>query len=323
MRTLLVLTFSLIIFAQTCIPASEYSKMLGIGINVDWLTFKKVHDAYFYWRSLGVNVAKYFKEAGFDTVRIRVSADVLKDERALKELVEVVNDSLSVGLNPIVAYAAPELRADPLNPKAQEHFIRWWLKVAETFKDYPHNLAYDLIIETGKGLKDKPLLLNKLYSILIAKIRKIDPCRIIIVTPAKVSSPFMLKYLNVTNDGFVMAEWHIYAKGPCKRRKYFYYNETLIVNAFKVASEWSNKTGIPTWFGAWRPICPDPLHRGKILGSPPLYMPFIKFMCSQIRKYNIPFAINADSWFFDISSLKWREDTMPILNYLVRCVGNR
>jgi len=112
------------------ITARQYEKLLGVGIDVDWMSFARVHSYYFYWRSKGVNIPEYFKKAGFSNVRIRVGADVVNNRTALIQLGEIVNDTLKAGLIPIITYTAPELRNDPTSEKAQEHFVLWWKTVA-------------------------------------------------------------------------------------------------------------------------------------------------------------------------------------------------
>jgi len=302
------------------LTAHEYAGMLGVGVDVDWLSFRHVEAAYFHWRSLGVCIPCLFKKRGFDTVRIRVSFDVTRNQTLLMLLKEVVDDSLRAGLNPVIAYGAPELREHPLDPAAQRHFVEWWIRVAEALKDEPYRVAYDLLIESSGPIKDHPEVLNKVYQEVIEAVRRIDPYRIIMVTPARVSSPFMLHDLNITNDGYLIAEWHIYAGGPCRKKKgIIRFNATLIEKAVEAASEWSRKTGIPTWVGAWRPVCPDPHRRGYILGTAANYTEFAEYMCMELKKHRIPFALNADEWFFNIISLTWRSDTGPILDAIMRC----
>ena len=271
--------------------------MLGVGIDVDWLSFKKVERAYFYWRARGVSIPELFREKGFRNVRIRV--DFVPDSRNLTRLKEVVDDCLKAGIIPVVAYSAKELRENP-NEKNAEKFVEWWRKVAVTLKDEPL-VSFDLIIETGGPVKNKPEFLNAVYSRAIAAIRQISPHRIVMVTPARLSSPFELKYLNVSGK-YIIAEWHIYAGGPKKRG----FNRTLIESAVKTAVEWSKKTGIPTWVGAWRPLRPGV--------NETVYLKFTKFMSGILKKNNIPYDINADEWFFNAENLTWqREDLLRVV----------
>ncbi|NJE48188.1 cellulase family glycosylhydrolase [Thermococcus sp. 9N3] len=290
------------------ITAQQYKKLLGVGIDVDWMSFPRVHRYYFYWRSKGVNIPEYFKKAGFSNVRIRVGADVVNNKTALVQLGEIVNDTLRAGLIPIITYTAPELRNDPTSEKAQEHFVLWWKTVAEYFKGTSYLLSYDLLIESSGPIKGYPDVLNKVYAQTIAEIRKIDPYRLVFVTPARVSSPFYLKYLNVTNDGYTLAEWHIYAGGP----KHCTYNMTLIESAINASLAWSKETGIPTWVGAWRPFWFSKKDR-SVQCPIQADVDFGKIMASALWNAGIPYDINADVWFFNIENLTWYRDRLPVL----------
>ncbi len=281
------------------ITATRYTKMLGVGIDVDWMTFPKVHSYYFYWRSRDVSVPEYFREMGFSNVRIRVSQDVVTNETALKQLGEIVQDCLKAGLIPIITYTAPELRENPTSEKAQKHFVLWWKTVAEHFRGTSYLLSYDLLIESSGPIKDHPEVLDRVYTETLREIRKIDPYRLVFVTPAGISSPFYLKDLNITNDGFTLVEWHIYAGGP----KHCTYNETLIRKAVSQALNWSRKTGIPTWVGAWRPFWP--LKNGTPCREN-LTLKFSNFMASSLSEAGISYDVNSDAWFFNIANLTWK-----------------
>jgi len=285
------------------ITAIEYQRMLNVGINVDWMTFSRVSHRYFQWRSKGVSVPEYFREEGFSNVRIRMGKDVLTNKTALLQLAEIVNDTLKAGLIPIITYTAPELRESPTSKAAQEHFAEWWKTVAEYFRGYPYTLSYDLLIESSGPIKNHPEVLNAVYRQTIREIRGIDPYRLVFVTPPYTSSPFYLNELNVTNDGYTLAEWHIYASGP----KGCSYNESYIEEALSAALSWSKKTAIPTWLGAWRP---NSYHKGGKRGEEAscpmeLELNFTKVMVSALSKAGIPYDVNSDVHFFNITCLKW------------------
>ena len=142
--------------AEKEITATQYEKMLGVGINVDWMDFKKVNKYYFLWRSKGINVPSYFKKEGFTNVRIRVGNNILNNRTALIQLSEIINDTLKANLIPIITYTAPDLRNNPTGLQAQKHFINWWKYIATYFKNYNHLLSYELIIETSGAIKNYP-----------------------------------------------------------------------------------------------------------------------------------------------------------------------
>ena len=304
------------------ITGCQYVKLLGVGINVDWLTFRKVHHYYFMWRGKGVNVAEVFRAKGFNNVRIRISGDVLSNKTIIKEIEEVVNDCLSAGLIPVITYTADEVRDDPESPWAQKHFIEWWVTVARALKDEPYTLSYDLIIESSHEIRNYPQILNKLYGETIKAIREIDKYRILILTSPNSSSPFNLNQLQIPRgDKYLIAEWHIYAGGPCPKKGGLQpYNKTLIVEAIKTAIGWSEKTGVPTWVGAWRPNCypkhliarwPDGAPKGTLTLNEALN--FTKFMAGELRSNGISYDINADELFLNYSTLKWYSSQEQLL----------
>ncbi len=298
------------------ITAKAYQRLLGVGIDVDWMSFNWVNHYYFQWRSRGVNVPEYFRREGFSNVRIRVSENVVTNKTALTQLGEVVNDTLKAGLVPVITYTAPELRVNPTSKSAQEHFVQWWKTVAHYFKGYPYILSYDLLIESSGNVKNYPGVLNRVYSQTIREIRAVDPYRIVFVTPADVSSPFCLNELNVTNDGYTLVEWHIYAGGP----KYCTYNEGYIEEAVSAVLNWSKRTGIPTWLGAWRPtVYPRISGRSPTPSCPVgLELAFSRAMVSALSKAGIPYDINADTRFFDIETLTWYPSEREVLEIILR-----
>ncbi len=313
------------------ITAKEYVKLLGIGINVDWMSFNKTNYYYFYWRNKGVNIPVLFREEGFSNVRIRVGVDVINNSKALSELKDIVNDCLKAGIIPIITYTAYDIRNNPTNPQAVKHFINWWVTIARYFKGTSYLLSYDLVIESSGKIKNYPWLLDKIYNETITAIRKIDRYRIIIVTaPANISSPFALKYLKIRWDPYIIAEWHIYAGGPCPKRGENssgpVYSREYIKEAVEVAINWSKKTDIPIWMGAWRPNCyPKHVERYYPDGAPKgLYtvnqvLPFVKYMTNILCKNHIPFDINADTRFFDIKDLRWYGSQEKILEVILSC----
>jgi len=301
------------------IPAVDYQRMLRVGINVDWMKYSWVNYYYFHWRSLGICVPCYFREAGFTNVRIRVSSDVTTNRTALVQLGVIVNDTLKAGLLPVVTYTARGLRDNPESIQVQKRFLNWWLTVAEYLRNYPYTLSYDLLIESSGKIKDHPEILNKIYHEVITEIRSIDPYRIIIVTPPGRSSPFRLDELNITNDEYIMAEWHIYAGGP----KGCSYNTTYIEESIQTALTWSRETGIPTWMGAWRPNdYPKPSGKNpRPLCPLSLEENFTRTMVSYLTEANIPYDINSDTKFFNIENLTWYGSQEGILKIIINDKG--
>ncbi len=307
--------------------AAQYMARLRVGINVDWLTYRWVTRLYLEWRSRGVNVPALFREKGFDHVRIRVGIDVVGNETAIELIKIVVSDCLRANITPIIVYTASELRRNPQSPAAQRHFVEWWRTLAEALRGEPPRLAYELLIETSGGLSDKPGLVNRLYREALAVIRSVNPHRVVIVTaPANRSSPFSLPLLRLPRDPWLAAEWHIYAGGPRPGPRPVY-NATLIREAAGFAARWSRETGIPVWMGAWRPNR-YPRAAGRSAprlpdGAPAGVFPvsevidFTRLMTETLCSSGIPFAVNADTKFFDYRSLRWYPSQEPLLRIIL------
>ncbi len=337
---ILFILVTLLYFAQhSSVPAGErhksavvapisplkYQKMLGVGINVDWMNFRKVNYYYFHWRSKGVNIPSIFKEKGFSNVRIRVNEDVTSNGTALAELDDIVKDCLKAGIIPIISYTADELRSNPDDPEAIQRFIDWWTTVAKHFRGTSYLLSYDLITETSGNIKDKEESLNLIYSRTIKAIREIDPYRIIFVTPANVSRPFALKYLELPNDPYLMVEWHIYAGGPKSQSGSEIYDNRYVLDAIGVAMNWSKEHNVPTWMGAWRANrYPKKIREYYPDGAPkgiyPLdkVMEFAEFISKSLQRYGIPYDINSDNKFFDIERLRWYPSQEKLLNVILK-----
>ena len=305
------------------ITADRYRRILGVGLAVDWLNYRRVEHWYFYWRSHGVSIPAMIRAKGFTHVRIRISGDVVANKTLLQMLRTVINDCLGAGLVPVITYTAPRLRGGDLSSSAQRHFVQWWVTVAKYLRDESYLVSYDLLVEGSGALRDKPELLNRLYNETIAVIRRIDPYRVIIVTPANTSSPFSLKCLRTRFDNYTIAEWHIYAGGP-KGPLQNPFDKAFINAAIETALNWSKETHVPVYMGAWRPNkipkhnkerLPDGAPRGKYpLG---VAIQFSKYMAEQLCSHHIPFTVNADTLFIDYEKPGWYPSQEPIINTII------
>jgi hypothetical protein len=297
--------FLLFVFSFALTP-KEYQQKLGIGINVNWATFKKEIRCYSY------KDVTAFKKAGFTTIRIRFK-DRVNDEKYLKHLKKIVNDVLKAHMIPVLAYGAKKFRNDP--KKYMNNALKVWKIVADEFKNYPDVLSFDLIIEPGRKLNKNVDILNEFYEKAVREIRKTNPKRIIFLAPIHCSNPYFLNKIKFPKDKFIMAEWHFYAAGPSKTRpKKLWttgtaHEKKLILDKIRYAYNWQEKHHIYTWVGAWMPS--DYNHGNDYTIKE--QVKFAHFMSCALRKYHIPFAINADGQFFDCKSKKWRKKRLPVL----------
>ena len=326
----ILLISSLTLLAKPIKP-DDYQKTMGVGINVNWVTFKKIRAAFLKAYGSGISVPKIFKDRGFSYVRIRANDDVLKDPEAMRALKIAANESLKAGLIPIIAYAASDFIENP-SERTLEESVNWWKEIAGIFKGYPYYLSYDLIIETGKKIKQHNDLLNEFYERVIPEIRKIDPYRIIFVTPNDVSNPCYIKYLKFPKDDYMMIQWHFYASGPSKKNpKKLWTTGTkkekkLIIDKIECALSNAKKLGMLTWVGAWMPSNYNKSHRDRKFpdGAPAggdysldEIINFASFMSRTLKHYGIPYAINADNKFFDIEHLRWYKSVSKVLDVIL------
>ena len=341
---LVLLCLSLGVSAQNNPPISavSYQKMLHVGIDVDWAKTIKGRIAAQRAYEQGVNVPALFKARGFDHVRIRIKDDVRDFHRnsqtgkaLLEELTILVNQCLDAGITPIIAYQAKDFKDHPDSDAALNNVVNWWKIVANNFKNYPYRVAYDLIIETTGKLKKRDNRLNRVYRETTKAIHAIDPKRIVIIAANKISNPFKLKDLEVPQPSdYIMAEWHFYAAGPKRnnpKKKWTTgtrQEKVLIQEKIDAAVAWSNKTGIPTWVGAWmannynekkakKHTMPDGAPAG---GSYSLdeQIAFAKFMSKRLQKAGIPYAVNSDTKYFDRENNRWYGSVERVLDTILR-----
>ena len=293
--------------AAAPIDPLAYQQMLGKGMDVDWCKTAAGMSLYH------PDVPKDFKQAGISHVRIRVKDEATEELLALLE--RQVSDCLETGLIPIIAYQADELKNDP-SDKNLRRVEAWWRTVSEHFQDESFLLSFDLIIEVTDALKDQPERLNEIYERLVSVVRESNPERIVMISPRLRSDAAYLRDLTIPSaaNGYLMAEWHFYASGPSKEnpRKLWTSGtaeeKALIQEKIDLALQWQKETGVPTWVGAWMP---GNYNEGDTY-TVDEQVAFASYMTQSLTDAGIPFAINADSHFYDREQHKWLEDMQPV-----------
>jgi hypothetical protein len=323
---------------------SKYQSMLKMGMDVDWaktlpgrIQAQKAHDG-------EINVPLEFKKRGISHVRIRVTDDVRNTtvnpktgRTLLQEITVLVDDCLKADLLPIIAYQAADFKKTPTDDAVLQGVVDWWTAVANNFKGYSYKLAYNFIIETTEELKKNNDRLNLCYQKVSDAIRAIDPCRIGIVAPNKISDPYELDRLVVpTPTQYMMVEWHFYAAGPQQdnpAKKWTMGTDEekkLITDKIAAASNWSLRQQIPTWVGAWMannynedqegspdaPVLSDGAPGGGDY-TPQQQIAFAAFMSSQLQQAGIPYAVNSDTKFYNRTSNAWYESMATVLDEMI------
>jgi hypothetical protein len=312
---------STVMFSSSPAPAatrksirpSEYVKLLGRGIDVNWANFDQVRKAYTEQDQIDV------KAMGFSHVRVRVKADV--DEQLLLELDRVVKDSLKTGLIPVIAYQADAFKDDPTEENLQQAVL-WWKAVGKRLKATSPLVSFDLIVEVTDALNKNQAQLDRFYEIAVRELRKSNPTRVIFISPRLRSAPEYLKDLKIPSkaNGYLAVEWHFYASGPSKTNLVKLWTtgtpaeKQLLLNKFKTATDWSKQTGIPTWVGAWMP--------GNYLEgndySVEEQIVFARFVSCELAKISVPHSVNADVRFYDTATKKWVPELLPVVQEVVK-----
>jgi len=278
-----------------------------VGIDVNWASFQKSINAY------SAREPADFRTAGFDHVRIRTGRPATPD--FLDYLERVVQDSLTAGLTPVLAYA-PALNQDP-GPATVEKAVAWWKVVAERFADYPPQLSFDLFIEPGKQMNDHLDVLRDYYRRALAAVRQTNPTRVVFLAPRRAAHPEFLPELDdlFASDHYLAAESHFYASGPSKKKeKRLWTNGTpaeraLIERQIEYATGWRQQTGVPVWIGAWMPGNYNKGNDYTIAEQ----VRFAHFMACSLRAARLPYAVNADQKFYDINKKAWIPEMLPVV----------
>lgn len=285
-----------------------YQSMLGKGMDVTWSEFGKQTETY------NEKMVEDFKAAGVSHVRIRVKDEV--SDQLFVHLDQQIRDCLKNGVIPVLAYQAHEFKENPTE-KTMEDVTEWWTAVAEHYQNESHLLSFDLMVESSDALNKQPETLNQMYEQTVSAIRVSNPNRIIMISPRLRSDPNYLHELQIpsAHNGYLMAEWHFYASGPERdnpKKQWTTgtdFEKKLITDKIQAALDWQGQTGIPTWVGAWMP---GNYNKGNTYSVEEQAV-FASFMTSALTNAKIPFAVNADTKYYDAAANTWLEEMQPVI----------
>lgn len=77
---------------------------------------------------------------------------------------------------------------------------------------------------------------------------------------------------------------------------------------------WQERTGIPTWVGAWMP---GNYNKGDDYTVEEQCV-FASFMESELERYDLPWAVNSLDKFYDIYNNCWYDDMLPLIDVLTK-----
>lgn len=331
----------------------QYQSRLKTGMDVDWLKTNPGRTAIHQARKQGISVPQLFYKRGLSHVRIRVKDDVNDSTRnpktdnmtLLEEMKVVVDECLSVGLIPIIAYQALSFKLDPKSDDAINGVVDWWETVAKTFQGYDRDLAFNFVIETTEEVKHHNDRLNLLYQNISDRLRPLDSERIFICAPNKISAPEALSELILPTlpggiiDPWVMVETHFYAAGPKRdnpKKQWDRdndgfgddYEKGLLKAKVNTAKSWSVEQNVPVWIGAimannynetGNPT--DFLDDGAPGGgdyTPSQQIKFVRFVTRLLRNAEIPVAWNSDTKFFNREQNIWYSSMAKVLETIIK-----
>lgn len=296
--------------ADTPLTAAHYAQQLGVGMDVDWARTDRGI------REFDPLIVRDFYNIGIRHVRIRV-ADPMTEARLihLRKLVEACEE---YGVIPVISYQADSFKADP-DAKNEAQLVAWWSTVATFFgTDHPM-LGFDVIYEPADKLNHDLPALNRAYEKVVKTLHDIDPQRMIFVAPRMRAAPEDLTSLKLPShsQSYLLAEWHIFPWGPLKNNgKYPWTSGTAAEKAairgrINLALHWQQKTGHVSWVGGWAV--------GESMKSMPTdsQMAFASFMACELSRAKIPYAINADTQFYDGEEGAWRPAPEPLLKVMI------
>lgn len=296
--------------ADTPLTAARYAQQLGVGMDVDWARTDRGI------REFDPLIVRDFYNAGIRHVRIRV-ADPMTEARLihLRKLVEACEE---YGIIPVIAYQADSFKADP-DAKNEAQLVAWWATVGKFFAGEHPLLGFDIVYEPADKLNRDLPALNRAYEKIVKTLHDIDPQRMIFIAPRLRAAPEDLPALKLPahSQNYLLAEWHIFPWGPLKSNgKYPWTSGTAAEKAairarINSALRWQQKTGHVSWVGGWGV--------GESIKSAPspAQMAFARFMACELMKAKIPYAINADTQFYDGEEGAWRPAAEPLLQVMI------
>lgn len=294
-------------YGDTPISPGQYQQMLGKGMDVDWAKTGAGQ------RNYSEKAVLAFQKANIRHVRIRVK-DAVSD-RLFDILDRQIGDCIRHGVIPVLAYQANEFK-NSVTDENMEDAVGWWRAVAEHYRDYSYLLSFDLLIECSDALNKQPEKLNEYIEKAVCAIRETNPQRIVIMSPRVRSDAAYLNDLAVPTqaNGYLMAEWHFYASGPSKENERKLWTtgtgkeKALIKEKIDLALAWQEKTGIPTWVGAWMAGNYNDGDDYTIEEQ----VKFAHYMVTQLDAAGIPFAVNSDTKFYNRETNQWVKSMLPV-----------
>lgn len=312
----------------------DFFNSLKIGCDVDWLKTNNTRRDYQRAIDAGKSLPQIFKDRGFDHVRLRVTEyDTFPIFEAtgmdlITETCRVMEGCRDVGLTAILAFQAEDWKLNPGSAET-ERVAAWWKQMAASLRGLPG--AFNLIIETTLIGTAKIAELNRLYARCAEEIKMIDPDRVLIICPDKISDPMRLGFVEVPENNHVGLEAHFAASGfkPTTEKKIADKwttgtrdeKDSIRANIAAMMT-YRTMTGDPVWVGAisagnYSNTATAP-NGDPICGYTPAQQAEIAaFVMSECRAAGVPVAWNSCNKFFNYDLMDWRESMTPVVDAII------
>lgn len=214
---------------------------------------------------------KIIKEAGFDSVRIpiRWSNHALKErpytidtdffDRVDWAIENALKNDLYVMIN---VHHYLEIMDEPM--QHEKRLLAFWKQIAKRYKDYPDSVLFEPLNEPQKALTAE--IWNGMLKKALAVIRKSNPNRTIVVSPAEYNVFDMLDKLDIPKeDRNIIVSIHYYSPKEFTHQNAAWMPEAkpwagtrwrgtrkqkqAIIDAFDTAAAWGKKNNRPINLG--------------------------------------------------------------------------
>jgi endoglucanase len=263
----------------TGIEASTAAAGMGMGVNLGQMFESTQHP-----RTLAKARAKIdaYYSRGFRNIRIPITwtenvdgttlvndpdvGDVNRSHARLAVIEEVVDYALSKPDLYVVINAHHEVR---LKTESQSSVLaRLWTDISDIFKNRDHRLLYEILNEPHRGDADSSAMppedLRQMVGLAYAKIREIDPTRIVIIGGNQwfSSGEMATVWKNLDDvgggsDHYLMATFHHYDPWTfCGDNQDTYddpWTDSNISGPMDTMLTWANSVGngMPVYIGEW------------------------------------------------------------------------
>ena len=200
------------------------------GVNLGgWISQFKEYDFSHFDSFITENDIRYIASLGFDHVRVPVDYNVLEDEQGntiergfrylenCRKWCERCGLNMLIDLHECYGYSFDPLKKDMDRRKffydevLQNRFFSLWRRIAERFKDYPCQVAFEPLNEVVLfEVKDA---WNGILTKYIRLIRSIAPQSYIVVGGVFYNSVMTVQYLDVPVDPKIVYNFHCYEPG--------------------------------------------------------------------------------------------------------------